>query len=74
MTIDIPLGDIRHLSRGGPHTLSVVRAAMSSRTGIQVIKDFAEAGFHKTVVNLLDAVCTSPSDTILNARGTEVLL
>lgn len=40
----------------GQRSLAVVRAAMSSKQGIQAIKALAEAGFHRTVVNLLDFV------------------
>ena len=64
MMTAIPLADVDTVSCGGPFTLAVVRAAMFSKTGIQVIKDFAEAGFHRTVLNLLDAVCASSSATV----------
>lgn len=52
----IPLTENHDAACDGQRTLAIVQAAMSSKQGIEVIKNLAAAGYHRTVVNLLDAV------------------
>ncbi|KZT74067.1 kinase-like protein [Daedalea quercina L-15889] len=60
--INTPLADVggmMHDNQDPQDVLGIVRGAMSTKQGIQAIKEFAEVGYHQTAVNILDAVLDS---------------